>query len=121
MSENTRKAVVTTAEVVVAFDRYKTALSVIGQDITEHEFDKGFRGRGFAQYDSNGGVVENFETKEAALTKYNGLSEGMWLVIDAAVKGQLNLDVLKKDETKEEGTPVKEETTAPKGRKPAAA
>jgi hypothetical protein len=99
MTENTRKAVITTAQVTAAFDRYKTALSVIGQDVTEHEFDKGFRGRGFAQYDSNGNVVETFETKEAALLKYEGLAEGMWLVINAAVKGDMNLDVLKVDET----------------------
>lgn len=102
MSENTRKAVVTTAEVVAAFDRYKTALSVIGEDLSEHEFDKGFRGRGFAQYDSNGDVVESFDTKEAALTKYNGLSEGMWLVINAAVKGDMDLTVLVQDEESSE-------------------
>lgn len=114
MSENTRKAVVTTAQVVEAFDRYKTALQVIGTDITGHEFDKGFRGRGFAQYDSNGGVVETFETKNDALDTYAGKADGMWLVINAAVKGELNLDVLKTETTVSEGTEDKAPSKARK-------
>lgn len=102
MSETTtRKAVVTTAQVTAAFDSYKGAFAVIGQDISGHEFDKGFRGRGFAEYDSKGNVVRSFDTKEDALTTYSLTAAGMWTVIHAAK--------LEKDETPE----VAEKVTKP--------
>jgi hypothetical protein len=78
----TRKAVVTTAQVTEAFASYVAALTRIGQNISDHEFDKGFRGRGFAEYDGKGNVVRSFDTKEDALTTYGLTAKGMWLVLD---------------------------------------
>lgn len=84
MAENTRKAVVTTAQVQEAFSRYQAAHRVVGTDLSGHEFDKGARGKGFAEYDGAGNVVRSFESKEDALTLYSLTAEGMWLVINAA-------------------------------------
>lgn len=94
MSETTkvRKAVVTTAQVAEAFASYASAQKVIGNDILSHEFDKGFRGKGFAEYDGTGAVVRTFETKEDALSHYGLLAEGMWLVIDAAGLNTTDVD-----------------------------
>lgn len=84
MSENTRKAVVTTAQVQAAFDRYKAAHKVIGTDLDGSEFDKGARGKGFAEYDAQGAVSRSFDSKEDALTHYGLVATGMWTVIHAA-------------------------------------
>lgn len=93
MSDTTRKAVVTTAQVAEAFAHYVAAHTVVGVDKTSHEFDKGHRGKGFAEYDGTGAVVRSFETKEDALTEYSKVAEGMWLVIDAAnLEGHANED-----------------------------
>lgn len=84
MSENTRKAVVTTAQVRDAFASYASALVKVGQEsVVDHEFDKGLRGRGFAEYDGNGNIVQSFETKDDALNYYSLIAKGMWIVLDA--------------------------------------
>lgn len=70
MSDTTRKAVVTTAQVQAAVKEYTTAIAEIsGQDRVEMDFDKGFRGKGFATYDGET-VVKTFDTKEQALDFY---------------------------------------------------
>lgn len=85
MSETTaRKAVVTTAQVRDAFASYASALVKVGQEsVASHEFDKGARGRGFAEYDGAGNVVQSFETKDDALNHYSLIAKGMWIVLDA--------------------------------------
>jgi hypothetical protein len=70
MSENTRKAVVTTAQVQEALNAYNDLRGKIGLSVTEKEFDKGARGKGFATYDEKGVQVRVFETKEEALMGY---------------------------------------------------
>lgn len=72
MSDATRKAVVTTAQVQAALDNYMvTRGQLAGLKAPEtQEFDKGARGKGFATYDADGNVVTSWETKEAALGFY---------------------------------------------------
>lgn len=66
----TRKAVVTTAQVQQAVNDYTQVVSEIsGQDRVELDFDKGFRGKGFAVYNGEN-VVTTFDTKEDALDFY---------------------------------------------------
>ena len=80
---STRKAVVTTAQVREAFAKYVGALVLIGQnDAAGNEFDKGARGKGFAEYDGAGNVVRSFETKDDALAFYGLTADGMWSVLD---------------------------------------
>lgn len=75
MQENTRKAVVTLAQVGEAFAAYLAVKADMGQPITGHTFDRGNRGRGFAEYDSNDSTVRTFDTKEEAHTFYGRYSE----------------------------------------------
>lgn len=84
MTEATaRKAVVTTEQVRAAFASYVLANVRNGDNtIQDNEFDKGARGRGFAEYTGKGIVVRNFDTKDEALTYYGLLAEGMWRVLD---------------------------------------
>lgn len=73
MSEatSTRKAVITTAQVQAAVDKYTETLSTIsGETAVKMEFDKGARGKGFAVYNKAGDVVDTFETKEDAYVKF---------------------------------------------------
>jgi hypothetical protein len=70
MSENTRKAVVTTAQVQAALAEYLKIRKENGVDDGALEFDKGFRGKGFATYKGNE-VVASFETKEEAFLHYS--------------------------------------------------
>lgn len=71
MSEATRKAVVTTAQVQAALNSYTTVLGELSGLPTETlEFDKGARGKGFAVYNKAGDVVDTFETKEDAYVKF---------------------------------------------------
>jgi hypothetical protein len=70
MTQNTRKAVVTIAQVSEAFADYAEIRKFIGQPVAAHSFDKGPRGKGFAQYDGNDSVVRLFDSKEDALTFY---------------------------------------------------
>ena len=92
MSETTtRKAVVTTAQVQEAFASYVLAHVRNGDDTkNSNEFDKGLRGRGFAEYTGNGLVVRTFDTKEDALTYYSLLAEGMWKVLDRVAETELS-------------------------------
>ncbi len=69
MSEATRKAVVTTAMVQEALNSYAVSVGDITGNKPELEFDKGFRGKGFAVY-SGETVVKSFETKEQARDFY---------------------------------------------------
>ena len=71
MAENTRKAVVTLAQVAEAFASYVKVKGIIGDSLAGHTFDRGNRGKGFAQYDSTDRAVRTFETKEDALTFYS--------------------------------------------------
>lgn len=71
MSEATRKAVITTAQVQEALNAFtKTLSTVSGQPETRMEFDKGARGKGFATYDPSGKVIESYDTKEDAYVKF---------------------------------------------------
>lgn len=85
MSETkTRKAVVTMEQVRDAFQRFTSAHVLTGEGAyAEHEFDKGMRGKGFAEYDHEGRIVHTFESKDDALAHYSGIAEGMWRVLDA--------------------------------------
>lgn len=70
MAESTRKAVVTLAQVSEAFGEYVKIKGIIGDSLTGHTFDRGNRGKGFAQYDQGDNTVRTFDTKEDALTFY---------------------------------------------------
>jgi hypothetical protein len=77
MSENTRKAVITTAQVREALAEYlKIRLENGVAEATPGslEFDKGMRGKGFATYKGND-VVAQFETKEEAYSFYKTWSD----------------------------------------------
>lgn len=68
-----RKAVVTTAEVQAALVKYNTLRGdLAGLSAPEtQEFDKGFRGKGFATYNTDGTVERTWETKDEALSFYS--------------------------------------------------
>jgi hypothetical protein len=66
----TRKAVVTTAQVSAALEDWKLTRKALGLDVTDVEFDKGFRGKGFALYQGDK-ITETFETKEDAFLKFS--------------------------------------------------
>lgn len=67
----TRKAIVTLADVQEAFKGYAAVRSNIGMPVTGHSFDRGARGKGFAQYDQADGIVRTFDTKEDAHIFYS--------------------------------------------------
>lgn len=67
---NARKAVVTLAQVSEAFAEYAEVRKAIGSPVDGHSFDKGARGKGFAQYDDKDNIVRSFESKEDGLTFY---------------------------------------------------
>lgn len=75
MSDNTRKAVVTLAQVQEAFASYREIRGLMGDSLTGHTFDRGMRGKGFAQYDATDSLVRTFDTKEEALTFYGRYAE----------------------------------------------
>lgn len=75
MSDNTRKAVVTLAQVQEAFASYREIRGLMGDSLTGHTFDRGARGKGFAQYDATDSLVRTFDTKEEALTFYGRYAE----------------------------------------------
>lgn len=83
MSEATRKAVVTLAQVNSAFAEYVTVKGLLGEDMTGHSFDRGNRGKGFAHYDQSDSTVRTFDTKEDALTFYGRYVEVAREVMDA--------------------------------------
>jgi hypothetical protein len=84
MSESkVRKAVVTLAQVQTAFSAYAGVKAEIGTPVSGHSFDKGPRGRGFAEYDAADSIVRTFEGKEDALTFYSRYTEVAREVIDA--------------------------------------
>jgi hypothetical protein len=71
MSENGRKAVVTTLQVQNAINRYETVKAELsGTPAVGLVFDKGARGKGFALYAPDDSVVNSFETKEEALLHF---------------------------------------------------
>jgi hypothetical protein len=101
MSETTtRKAVVTTDQVREAFASYVLGFKKIGQDITKNEFDKGLRGRGFAEYDGKGEVIRSFDTKDDALTFYGFTAKGMWAVLDTLPKPEVEVETEVKPSTR---------------------
>jgi hypothetical protein len=83
MSENARKAVITTAQVQEAVSKFAQVLSeASGKPVGTVEFDKGHRGKGYATYNSNGEVIETFETKEDAYVKFSNFAEAGRQVMD---------------------------------------
>ena len=78
-----RKAVVTLADVQIAFAAYAGVKAEIGSPVSGHSFDKGPRGRGFAEYDATDDIVRTFDGKEDALTFYSRYAEVAREVIDA--------------------------------------
>jgi hypothetical protein len=106
MSDTTRKAVITTAQVQEALNEFtKTLATVSGKELETLEFDKGARGKGFAVYNSKGEVVDTFETKEEAYLKYVN-----WVTVATQV---LQLQQLR-TEVKEEVKPAKATKAAEK-------
>ena len=104
MSEATRKAVVTTAQVQEALNLYtQTLSSVSGLPVEGLEFDKGARGKGFAVYNSKGDVVDTFETKEDAYVKFTNwhtvASQVLSLIADRAQREQAESDAAKAAKT----------------------
>lgn len=65
--EQGRKAIVSLTEVQEAFTAYGQVRAEIGADVSGHTFDRGARGKGFAQYDAGDNIVRSFEGKEEAL------------------------------------------------------
>lgn len=96
MSDATRKAVVTTAQVQAALASYlKVRADLAGLKAPEvQEFDKGHRGKGFATYDAQGAVLSTWETKDAALAFYSS-----WVAVSAEV---ITLQTFKANAPKEE-------------------
>lgn len=74
-AEKARKAVVTLAQVQEAFSLYQAVKADMGTPILGHAFDRGNRGKGFAEYDHNDSVVRSFDTKEEAHTFYARYAE----------------------------------------------
>lgn len=76
MSDSTRKAVITTAQVQESLADFLKVLSeASGKPVETIEFDKGARGKGFATYRADGSVVDTFETKEDAYVKFYNFAE----------------------------------------------
>ncbi len=73
MTAAARKAVVTTAQVQEALNIYLSVrANLAGLETPDvQQFDKGFRGKGFATYDADNNVVSNWETKDEALSFYS--------------------------------------------------
>ena len=80
---NARKAVVTLAQVSEAFAEYAEIRKAIGSPVDGHSFDKGARGKGFAQYDDKDNIVRSFESKEDGLTFYGRYVEVAREVMEA--------------------------------------
>lgn len=110
MSESTRKAVITTAQVQAALTEFTKTLSVIsGQEVETLEFDKGSRGKGFAVYAKDGSVKDTFETKEEAHVKYTN-----WVTVATQVLAlqQGRTDNAKKAETPKAASKASEKPAA---------
>lgn len=104
MSDATRKAVVTTAQVQAALTQYtQTLSSVSGLPVEGLEFDKGARGKGFAVYNGQGAVVDTFETKEEAYVKFTNwhtvASQVLSLIAERALREQAEADAAKTAKT----------------------
>lgn len=101
MSDATRKAVVTTAQVQESLNLYtQTLSSVSGLPVEGLEFDKGARGKGFAVYNSKGDVVDSFETKEEAYVKFTN-----WHTVASQVTGLIAERALREAEAAKTETP----------------
>lgn len=81
MSDAARKAVITTAQVQAALQAVNDNYRTIHPEWKNTEFDKGARGKGFAEYAQDGTVVRTFETKEDAYVHYSTFAEGMKAVM----------------------------------------
>lgn len=75
MTDVTRKAVITTAQVQEALNNMNALKSEIGLPVLGTVFDKGARGKGFAVYTDKDAQVETFETKEAAYVNFSTFVE----------------------------------------------
>lgn len=76
MSENTRKAVITTAQVQTALNNAASIrAAVTGKPVEALTFDKGARGKGFAVYSADDKVITTFDSKEEAFIHYNRWAE----------------------------------------------
>lgn len=71
-----RKAVVTTVQVQDALSKVNDNYKFVLPDWKDTEFDKGARGKGFAEYDQSGSVIRSFDTKEDALKFYTQFAAG---------------------------------------------
>lgn len=112
MSEASRKAVVTTAQVQEALNSYTKALAELsGADLVTLEFDKGARGKGFAVYNGTGAVVDSFETKEDAFVKFTN-----WVTIAGQV---LTIQAERRAREAAESDPAKPTTSRKATAKPA--
>lgn len=114
MSESTRKAVITTAQVQGALDDMNTLKAEIGLPINGTVFDKGARGKGFAVYTADDRPVETFETKEAAYVKFSTFAE-----VGNTILGASHVKVVKPEPAKAE--PAKATKATPKAAENAAA
>lgn len=88
MSDTARKAVITTAQVQEALDRVNANYKTLYPEWLSYEFDKGHRGRGFAQYNPDGSIVRSFDTKEDALGYFTSYADGMDAVLVVLPKAE---------------------------------
>lgn len=102
MSENTRKAVITTAQVQEALKDYNDFRSQIGLPVLGTEFDKGARGKGFAVYSPSGEVTNSYETKEEAYVHFT-----RWVEVGNEILGASHVKVVKPEPVKTAAKAVK--------------
>lgn len=108
-----RKAVVKMEDVKVAFAAYVGIRQAVIGDVQGHSFDKGFRGRGFAQYDSNDNVVRTFESREDALNYYKNWADIASEVL-VAIRGEAtNIQEVPESHASEEAIEAVSEETTP--------
>lgn len=121
MSEVTskaRKAIVTLEMVREVFTAYGLIRARIGMPVVGHTFDKGPRGKGFAQYDATDTIVRTFEGKEEAHTFYVRYVEVAEEVLSAPAVSVVQ-EATEEVQEAQEATP--EAVTVPQPRKPRSA
>lgn len=69
--EQGRKRITTLAEVTEAFNAYRDLKVSIGADVSGHSFDRGLRGKGYAEYNAADTIVRTFDGKDEALSFYS--------------------------------------------------
>lgn len=115
MSEKARKTVVTLANVQEAFSIYRAVKADMGAPIIGHSFDRGNRGKGFAEYDNNDNTIRTFETKEEAQVFYGRYAEIAREVMTAVghavpvTEAQEERNAQEEPQEPEEGTEPQEE------------